>query len=270
MDVSRIQEKLNELSQESGGNREKVDYEKVFWRPTQGTHRIRIVPSQYDPSYPFTELLFHYNVGKYPMIALSNFGKQDPIEEFVKELKKTNDSDNWSLAGKLTPRVRTFAPVVVRGEEDAGVRLWGFSKTVYKALLALAKDEDIGDFTDPVTGFDLVVEQTPGNPYPETTVRIKPKQSPLQEDSKLVEKWLSDQPNPKEVYTQYDYDFMKRQLAEYLGEDTSEDTKASDQTTGTVKAGEGTSSSSSNDFSLVDTTREKELSRFDDLFGDDD
>ncbi len=270
MDVSRIQDKLKELSQESGRSTEKVDYEKVFWRPTPGTHKIRVVPSAFDPAFPFTELLFHYNVGKYPMIALSNFGKQDPIEEFVKELKKTNDSENWSLAGKLTPKVRTFAPVVVRGEEDQGVRIWGFSKTVYRSLLALAKDEDIGDFSDPVTGFDLVVEQTEGNPYPETTVRIKPKQSPLSEDSKQVEDWLKNQPNPTEVYTQYDYDFMKRQLAEYLGEDVSSESTPSDNLSGTVKAGKATSvtEDSTDDFSLVNTTKEKELSRFDDLFGD--
>lgn len=269
MDVSRIQNKLNELSQESGRNKEKVDYEKVFWRPTPGTHKLRVVPSKYDPAFPFTELLFHYNVGKYPMVALSNFGKQDPIEEFVKELKKTNDSENWSLAGKLTPRVRTFAPVVVRGEEEAGVRLWGFSKTVYRSLLALAKDEDIGDFSDPITGFDLVVEQVEGNPYPETTVRIKPKQSPLSEDSKEVQSWLTDQPDPREVYTQYDYDFMKRQLAEYLGEDVEDTSTTSTSLSGTIKGGDNTTASVSDDFSLIDTTQEKELSRFDELFGED-
>jgi hypothetical protein len=47
------------------------------------------------------------------MVALSNFGKQDPIEEFVKELRKTNDKDNWSLSGKLNPKTRIFAPVVL-------------------------------------------------------------------------------------------------------------------------------------------------------------
>ena len=58
------------------------------------------------------------------------------------QLKKTSDKDNWSLAGKLTPKTRIFAPVVVRGQEDQGVRLWGFGITIYKALLALAE----GDF----------------------------------------------------------------------------------------------------------------------------
>merc|ERR1712224_292474 len=100
------------------------------------------------------------------------------------------------MGGKINPKTRVFAPVVVRGEEDKGVRLWGFGVTIYKALLALAEDEDVGDFTDVVNGWDLIVEQQPGNPYPTTTVRIKPKQTPLSDNNDLVDSWLKEQPNP--------------------------------------------------------------------------
>jgi hypothetical protein len=117
MDLNAIKQKLADLSSNSN-DREKIDYDKVFWKPSIGKHQIRILPSVYSPSFPFTEMKFHYGVGKYPMIALSNFGKQDPIEEFVKELRKTSDKDNWSLAGKLTPKVRILAAMIVSGEED--------------------------------------------------------------------------------------------------------------------------------------------------------
>ena len=216
MDLQAIKAKLAALNGNGNSEKEKVDYEKVFWKPTNGKHTLRILPSAFNPSFPFSELKFHYGVGKYPMLALSNFGKQDPIEEFVKELRKTSDKDNWSLSGKLSPKTRVFAPVVVRGEEDKGVRLWGFGTTIYKALLALAEDEDIGDFTDVMNGYDMVVEQTPGNPYPTTTVRIKPKTSVLSDDNAKVDLWLKEQPNPIEAFTQYDYDFIKRQLQSYL------------------------------------------------------
>lgn len=221
MDLNAIKAKLAEISSNSN-DREKVDYDKVFWKPTFGKHQIRIFPSAYNPSFPFTELKFHYGIGKYPMVALSNFGKQDPIEEFVKELRKTSEKDNWSLAGKISPKTRIFAPVVVRGEEDHGVRLWGFGKTIFKALLSLAEDEDVGDYTDVINGFDLVVEQVAGNPYPDTTVRIKPKMSPASANTDLVETWLKTQPNPLETFTQYDYEFIKRQLMTYLDPNAEE------------------------------------------------
>lgn len=265
MDLNAIKNRLDALNN-SGQQQEKTDYSTIFWKPELGKQTIRIVPSVYDPAFPFKELKFHYGVGKFPILALSNFGKQDPIEEFVKELRKTNDKDNWSLSGKLSPKTRIFAPVVVRGEEDKGVRLWGFGVTIYKALLALAEDEDVGDFTDVVNGWDLVVEQQQGNPYPQTTVRIKPKQTPLSDNNDLVETWLKNQPDPMEVHREYDYDFIKKQLQNYLSPDSSEDDISLETEEDTAPA-VSTPAQSSN-FTMENATAGKQdsVSRFDDLF----
>jgi|TARA_R110000822_G_scaffold12579_6_gene45414 hypothetical protein len=265
MDINAIRAKLDSLNN-SGQQKEKTDYSEIFWKPQLGKQTLRIVPSAFDPAFPFKELKFHYGIGKYPMIALSNFGKQDPIEEFVKELRKTSDRDNWSLAGKIQPKTRIFAPVVVRGEEDKGVRLWGFGVTIYKALLALAEDEDVGDYTDVINGWDLVVEQQAGNPYPETSVRIKPKQTELSDKNDLVDKWIKTQPNPEEVFTQYDYDFIKKQLQGYLNPGSEE--QSNSPTTATPKP-ESTSPPKT-DFTLETATagNKDTVSKFDDLFNE--
>ena len=267
MDLSAIRAKLDSFNNSGSNNdREKIDYEKVFWKPSIGKHQVRIVPSAFDPSYPFKELKFHYGIGKYPMIALSNFGKQDPIEEFVKELRKTNDKDNWSLSGKINPKTRIFAPVVVRGEEHMGVRLWGFGITIYKALLALAEDEDVGDYTDTVNGYDMIVEQQQGNPYPQTTVRIKPKQSQLSENADQAENWLAEQPNPLEVFTQYDYEFIKKQLQSYLDPNSAEESAPAANPGGN----DTVTSSGGNNFTMETATagNQNTVSKFDDLFNE--
>ena len=272
MNINAIRAKLDSLNN-NGQDREKTDYSKIFWKPEIGKQTVRIVPSALNPDYPFTELKFHYGIGKYPMIALSNFGKQDPIEEFVKELKKTNDKDNWSLAGKLYPKTRIFAPVIVRGEEDKGVRLWGFGVTIYKALLALAEDEDIGDFTDVINGWDMVVEMQKGNPYPETTVRIKPKQTPLSDDSTSVESWITTQPEPLQSFTEYDYDFVKKKLKEYLDPNAVEESPAP-PAQGSDKKQEDKLPESlgqqKTDFTLETATvgNKDTVSKFDDLFNE--
>ena len=219
MDLNAIKNKLAALNSTGNQDREKIDFDKIYWKPTNGKSTIRIVPSAFNAADPFTELKLHYNIGKFPMMSLSNYGKQDPIEEFVKELRKTSDKDNWSLSGKLSPKSRYFAPVIVRGEEEKGVRLWSFGVNIYKALLALAEDEDIGDFTDVMSGWDMVVETTPAagpGQFPSTTVRIKPKQTVLSDDDSKVNSWLKDQPNALESQTQYDYEFIKKKLQEYL------------------------------------------------------
>jgi len=256
MDISAIKAKLEALNTD-GRTKEKIDYTKIYWKPTQGKQQIRIVPSMFDPTFPFKELKFHYGIGKFPILALSNFGKQDPVEEFVKELRKTSDKDNWSLSGKLSPKTRIFAPVIVRGEEEMGVRLWGFGVTIYKSLLALAEDEDIGDYTDVINGWDMVVEQQPGNPYPETSVRIKPKQTPLSEDATNVKMWLENQPDPVAINTEYDYDFVKKKLLEHLN---PEAIAAPEEAAPTAPA--------KTDFTL-ETAEKKDtavVSKFDDLF----
>ena len=258
MDINAIKAKLDALNN-NGQEREKTDYSQIFWKPEIGKQTVRIVPSAYDPAMPFKEVKFHYGVGKYPMASLSNFGKQDPVEEFVKELKKTSDKDNWSLAGKLNPKTRIFAPVVVRGEEDKGVRLWGFGVTIYKALLALAEDEDVGDYTDVINGWDLVVEMRQGNPYPETSVRIKPKQTPLSDNNDLVESWLKEQPNPMEVHRELDYEFIKKQLQNYLNPGSVEEEAPAPQ-----------APQQDNSYTLENNVKVKsdKVSEFDDLFNE--
>lgn len=266
MKLDAIKNKLNELTSDD----DRKDFSKIFWKPELGKSTVRIVPSAYNPDFPFTELKFHYGIAKFPMVALSNFGKQDPIEELIAELKKTSDKDNWSMAGKLSPKVRIFAPVIVRGEEDKGVRLWGFGITIYKALLSLAEDEDVGDYTDITNGWDLVVEKTKGNPYPETTVRIKPKQTPLSTKKDEVKLWLTEQPDPNDVYTQYDYDFIKNKLSDYLSGKTSDDVEeASEDTDSSLPESLGTQKA---DFKLSKSPAKTNstLAQFEDLFPSDD
>ena len=275
MNLDQIKAKLAGLNNNGNTEREKVDFEKIFWKPTNGKHNVRIVPSVYDPSFPFKELKFHYNIGKFPMIALSNFGKQDPIEEFVKELRKTSDKENWSLSGKLSPKTRIFAPVVVRGEEEKGVRLWSFGVNIYKALLALAEDEDIGDFTDVMNGYDMVVEQAPGNPYPTTTVRIRPKTSALSDDDSKADLWLKTQPNPIEAFTAFDYEYIKKQLQAYLnpGEEITQSPAEPTETSEPVSTPSvvpGTGIMEEKAFSLETATAGKKstVGKFDDLFNE--
>ena len=54
--------------------------------------------------------------------------------------------------------MRTFKPVIVRGEESEGVKFWGFGKTAYQELLSIIIDPDYGDITDPKNGRDITLE----------------------------------------------------------------------------------------------------------------
>ena len=263
MDLTMLKQKLDTLQSKPQGD-QKTDYTTIFWRPTLGKQQIRIVPSTYDSSNPFTELKFYYGITNKVMISPANFGDKDPIALFAGKLREGEyNKENYVLAKKLDAKNRVFVPVVVRGEEDKGVRLWQFGKTVYEELLALAVDEEIGDYTDIVNGRDLTVEtvgpESTGTPYNKSSVRVRLKTSPLSEDASLVEKWCNEQPNPKDgLFKRYSFDEMKSALEKWLSpEDESED----DVPAPVVE------SKPSNNFSL-DTSKAKQskVDEFDSLF----
>jgi len=220
MNLNLIQSKLSEMNTPKGGSQKANEKALSFWKPAIGKALVRFVPSNKNPENPFTELYFHYGIGKRTIISPSNFGEKDPIIEFSKELRKTKEPENWKLAKKLEPKMRVFAPVIVRGEEDKGVRLWEFGKEIYQSLLSLAADEDIGDFTDIMEGRDMKIEtvgpETTGTDYNKSRIMPALKTTPLCNDNDELNKWLETQPDPTSFSKRYTFDEIKQFLAEWL------------------------------------------------------
>ena len=267
MDLSLLKQKLDGLQQKQSPNSQKTDYTKIFWRPSIGKQQIRIVPSAFNSANPFKELKFYYGITNKVMISPLNFGEKDPIHLFSQKLREEYNKENYILAKKLDAKNRTFVPVVVRGEEDKGVRLWQFGKQVYEELLALAVDDEIGDYTDIVGGRDLTVEtvgpESTGTPYNKSSVRVRLKTSPLSEDAKQVEQWTSEQPNPNEgLFKKFTFDEMKVALEKWLSPEVEEDAEE-------VVTTAPTSTPSSN-FSLdTSNVKKNKADAFDSMFSED-
>jgi len=216
MDLNEIKNRLNNLQAKAPQGERK----NLFWKPSVGKQTVRIVPNKYNQSNPFTEMFFYYGIGNRVMVSPLNFGEKDPIAEFAKQLRQTSDKDNWRLAKKLDAKMRIFAPVVVRGEEGEGVKLWQFGKEIYEAFLQMAADEEIGDFTDVANGRDIklntVGPESTGTPYNRTTIGPSLKTTPLVANADEVTQMLENQPNPKEIFKRYTFDEMKAALQEWL------------------------------------------------------
>ena len=220
MNLDEIKNRLASLNNKGGGGK-KSDYAANFWKPKEGTKsQIRIVPSKFNKDFPFTELYFYFGIGKPRMLALSNFDTTDPILEFATKLRKSGDQTNMDLAKKLFPKLRVFAPVYVRGEEDKGIRFWEFGKMVYQELLGVMADEDYGDITDVASGRDITVEVIPaketGKMFNTTTVRVKPNQTPLEAEATSVESLLENQKEIISLYKKYEFEEMKDILQGWL------------------------------------------------------
>jgi len=274
MDLKSIKNKLSAL-QTQGQKKEKVDYSKYLWKPKQeGKYQIRIVPSKLDKNNPFKEIFVHYGMSKFPLYALTNWGEKDPIVEFVKQLKQTNDKDNWKLAKKIEPKMRVFTPVIVRGEEDKGVRLWEFGKEIYMQLLGIADDEDYGDYTDINEGRDFTVEAVMGDiggrQGLKSSIRIKPKTSPLSTNKEDIKLWLEEQPDILEVQSTYKmtFDKMKETLQNWLNpEDSNEEVNDDDSSPDDLPFEvDETPISSKQNYELKSPVKKSKADKFDSLF----
>ena len=221
MDLNAIKKRLNQLK--TTNNRT-----SNLWKPQPGQQVIRIVPYKHNKENPFIELYFHYDIGGKSYLSPQSFGRPDPIEEFADKLKQSGNREDWRLGKKLEAKLRTFAPVVVRGEESQGTKFWGFGKTVYQELLSLIADPDYGDISDPINGRDVVVEfktaEETGASFPKTSIRVKPNQTPITENKAVLTNLLDDQKDIREVYNELSYDELAEALGDWLSPGEEEET----------------------------------------------
>ena len=221
MDINAIKSRLSQLQNTSSTA-------NAFWKPQPGKSQIRITPYNENKDNPFVELFFHYSlVPNKTILSPLSFGRPDPVQQFADKLKGSGDKDEWIQGKRIEPKMRTFAPVIVRGEESEGVKWWGFGKTVYQELLGIIADPDYGDISDVMTGRDIVVERQTaaeaGNQYGKTTIRVKPNQTALVEDATLSQNLINNQPNIVELYNEPSFDELKGHLQNFLNPSAAEE-----------------------------------------------
>lgn len=229
LDFNALKAKLNTFTKQT-------DRSESLWKPTEGKTTIRIVPWAKNRENPFIELYFHY-IGNKTYISPLSFGRRDPIAEFADKLvedarREGREAEKaaWKQANAFRPKLRTYVPIIVRGEEDKGVRFFSFGKTVYQDLLSYIADPDYGDITDPKAGRDIVVEYIPQEKsdtnFAKTSVKVKPNQTPVVADVDLAKKLLSEQPDIFSLYKEPSYEELRVVLEKYLDPDSTTPTPA--------------------------------------------
>lgn len=211
MDLNKIKQKLQDLDSKGGG------VSAHMWRPTVGTHTIRMVPYLYNKDWPFIELYFYYKLKKGTVISPISFGKPDPVQEFVDELKSTGDKEDWKTAINLQAKQRVYIPILIRGKEDEGVKFWAFGKQIYQELLRVVDDPDYGDISHLKTGRDITVEvtQVAGKQWPDITIRMKPNTTDASKDRSVLER-LKEMPDLATLWKEPTYQELKVMLEKYL------------------------------------------------------
>ena len=229
IDLEKMRAKYNKLKG-GGGSGEN----EMFWKPKEGTQMIRVVsPESGDP---FRDLYFHYGLGEggrtSALCPKRNYGEKCPVCDFANGLWEEGDNDSQSMAKDYFAKMRVFAPVVVRGEEDKGVRLWGFSKTAYENLLNIVLDPEYGDITDIESGTDLRIDygKKAGQAFPTTDIRPARKTSSLMDTEKQTMDILETIPDFESAFDRKTPGEVKVLLEQALGGETTAETGSSETT----------------------------------------
>jgi len=257
VDFDAIRRKLDQLS---GNNRRTSS----TWRPKEGEeHTVRLLSFPDNDGQPFKELWFYYNIGSNPgLLAPYQFGDPDPIQELITKLRDEGTKESYELAKKLYPKMRCYAPVIVRGEEDKGVQVWGFGKMVYQSLLNIMLDEDYGDITDHADGRDIKVScnKQPGKKWATTEVLPRGRTSPLATTAEQANGWMDNIPDVSTMYECKSYDELSKIVSDWInGSFEGEE----DSRSGTSRGGSDSESSGGSD-----TPKNSKYKNLDDAFAD--
>ena len=233
IDMGLMRRKLATLRGENKGNGN-----SVFFRPDDGDTDIRIVPAPNGD--PLKEMFFHYNVGNHQggiMCPKRNFGERCPICDFAsslwREAADNNDDESKKLAKSLFVRTRYFSPVVVRGREEEGIKVYGYGKTAYELLLGYILDPEYGDVTDINEGTDITLTYTkPTKPgaFPQTNLKMRRNTSPLIEDVDAISPLLDRMPDFDSLFERLTPEQIDAILDEQLASDGSAESRSSQTT----------------------------------------
>lgn len=244
LDLDRLKNKVARLK----GEKTNSSRTSIFWSPqlpkgkSSHEYMVYLLPWSDEDNYPFKERWFYYALGNMKdenghslkdkngrfisaPLTLKQFGESDPVADLISKL--------WSKEGKeekeaiqdqedaknLFATETAYIPVIVKGEESLGVRLWKFSsKKIYERLVELfIKNEKYGVLNDPDNErwltVSVVEEPNKKPPMNKRIGAIDPDFSnePLSEDPEQIKAWLNSIPDLDEAlkFQRHDYDSLK-------------------------------------------------------------
>lgn len=222
IDLDKIRQKVAQLSGKGKKN-------NLWWPEVDKDYNVRIIPWQDgNDGSPYKERAFYYGIGgAKAILAPFQFGKDDPIQSLINKLRKGGTPGELELAKQFYPKRKYYIPVVVRGEEELGVRLWSVNKETLTDVLNLMLG-DAGDVSDVKEGRDILVKCMPsGRKFQGRDVAkitIQPKMAvTVAGTAKQLKEWTSSFPNLDEMYSLMSADDIEKHVNDHLNKGAASD-----------------------------------------------
>lgn len=204
----------------SSEDRMKKYFTTVLPKGSKGEERrIRILPTK-DGSSPFVEVYFHEVQVDGKWVKLydpKQEGKRSPLNEVHDSLMQTGVESDRELARQYRARKFYIVKVIDRDNEQDGVKFWRFKHNakqdgILDKIFPIFQKK--GDITDPEKGRDLTLFLTltkagTGKEYTAINSIMPEDPSPLSENEKQSQEWLTDELVWSDVYSKKGEDYLE-------------------------------------------------------------
>lgn len=156
----KMEQRSKDLAKRGGGK-------LPFFTIKEGTTRMRTLPVPPDEEFAVEASYVFINKDLGGFISPTTIGKKCAWTAKYEELKASKKPNDKKLADRMYPKVRFFSPHIrytddagKEVDEAAGVKLLLLTNKQYQAMIDYYLDNDYGDFTDPMEGYDLKFKRT--------------------------------------------------------------------------------------------------------------
>lgn len=155
----RLAKKREEISSRSAG--------LPYFVIKEGTTRMRALPVGEEREFAFEATTFYLGQQIGTVISPITFGEKCAVNEAYLELSTSKKEADRNFAKTFKPGKKYFSPHIryiddkgLSVDEEAGARLLILTGGTYQMLIDLYLEEEQGDFTNPLTGYDLKYKRT--------------------------------------------------------------------------------------------------------------
>lgn len=175
MSKEKLKERLRkrrETLNEKGGNQH-------FHYLKAGDTRLRIVTDLEDEDADWAKELITFYVNGATVLSPMTNGEPCALMAWHEKMKKSKSEAERDLSTKLRPKKKwavaalKYADSKGKEADQGGVRIVMVSTDVYSQLTDLYLDDENGDFTDPVNGYDVKIKRE-GTGQFDTTYSVMP------------------------------------------------------------------------------------------------
>jgi len=154
-----------------------------WWKPKEGANHIRIMPPWNETVKRWwMEQTVHWNVGPHKArvaCLLKHGGGRCAVCEYVNTLNATGDGASAEVAKDMAPQWGVEFSIIDLDAPTLGIQTYRAGRQIMNGILDYDSAEDYGDVTDPLKGFNIIIQRGPRGSQPLYTVRATRNQTPI-------------------------------------------------------------------------------------------